>query len=124
MNRNDLLVGLAIGLVLSLTVAVGVAWYFMRAQNAGTDAVDDTLETEINGAGPCSGDGTAGGNNARAAKFVSLETDQDGKLTLAEFTADRQPAEAARWFERRDVDSDGFVNRTEYLPVMPLSKGR
>ena len=115
------MVGLAIGLVLSLTLAVGVAWYFMRAQNAGPDAVQGTLETEINGAGARGGGAAAGDTSKRAAKFESLDTDKDGKLTLAEFTADRQSAEAARWFERRDVDHDGFVNRTEYLPEMPLS---
>ena len=56
------------------------------------------------------------------AKFDALDTDKDGKLTLTEFTGDRQPAEAARWFERRDVDRDGSVSREEYLPGLPLSK--
>ena len=43
MKAVSLIVGLAIGLALSLTVAVGVAWYFMRAQSAGPDAVQETL---------------------------------------------------------------------------------
>ena len=34
-----MIVGLAIGLALSLTVALGVAWYFMRDQNTGAVAV-------------------------------------------------------------------------------------
>ncbi len=130
MKAVSLIVGLAIGLALSLTVAVGVAWYFMRAQNAGPDAVQATLEMETDGARPQDAgvvvlknaiENAARVATERSAKFDALDTDKDGKLTLTEFTGDRQPAEAARWFERRDADHDGFVNRTEYLPEMPLS---
>ena len=130
MKAVSLIIGLAIGLALSLTVALGVAWYFMRAHNTGPDAVQGTLETEPNGARPRGAAGLAPESASeradkvtgeRSAKFDALDTDKDGKLTLIEFTGDRQPAEAARWFERRDVDHDGFVNRTEYLPEMPLS---
>jgi hypothetical protein len=116
MHRKYLIVGLAIGLALSLTVALGVAWSFMREQNAGPDAVQGTLETEINGARPRGGGGAAAGNNVRAAKFAELETDKDGKLTLAEFGVGRKPAEAAKWFKRRDADHDGFLGREEFLP--------
>jgi tRNA A-37 threonylcarbamoyl transferase component Bud32 len=55
-------------------------------------------------------------NNVRAAKFAELDTDNDSKLTLAEFGVGRKPAEAAKWFERRDADHDGFLSREEFLP--------
>jgi hypothetical protein len=116
MKAVSLIVGLAIGLALSLTVALGVAWYFMRAQNAGPDAVQGTLEMEIDGARPRGGGVVAGDNNPRAAKFAELDLDKDGKLTLAEFSGARKTAEAAKWFERRDADHDGFLSREEFLP--------
>ena len=117
MKAVSLIVGLAIGLALSLTVAVGVARYFTRQQNAGPDAVQSTVEMETDGARPRGGGGAAvGDNNARAAKFEALDTDKDGKLTLAEFSGARKTAEAAKWFERRDADHDGFLSREEFLP--------
>jgi len=122
MNRNYLIIGLAIGLALSLTVAVGVAWYYMRDQNAGSDAVQGTSETEINGARPRGDGGAAAANNVRAAKFAELDTDKDGKLTPAEFGVGRKPAEAAKWFERRDADHDGFLSREEFLPFSARPK--
>ena len=125
MKAVSLIVGLAIGLALSLTVALGVAWYFMRDQNTGAVAVQNTLETETTGARPRGAGGSAAeGASERAAKIEALDTDKDGKLTLIEFTGDREPGEAARWFERRDVDHDGFVSLTEYLPALPLSEAR
>lgn len=133
MKAVSLIVGLVIGLALSVTLAVGVAWYFMRAQNTGPDAVQGTLETQTTGMRP-RGDGGPAAEGAsekaarvareRAAKFEALDTDKDGKLTLTEFTGDREPGEAARWFERRDVDHDGSVSREEYLPALPLSEAR
>jgi len=115
-NRNYLIVGLAIGLALSFTAALGVAWYFVRERNAGPDAVQDTLGTENNGARPRGGGGAAAANNVRAAKFAELDTDKDDKLTLAEFGVGRKPAEAAKWFARRDADQDGSLSREEFLP--------
>jgi serine/threonine protein kinase len=53
---------------------------------------------------------------ARAAKFAELDTDQDGRLSLSEFSGARKPAGAAQWFERRDVNKDGFLTREEFLP--------
>ena len=125
MKAVSLIVGLAIGLALSLSVALGVAWYFMRAQNAGLAAVESAATEPapivVGGGG---GRAPAGVTSERASKFEVLDTDKDGKLTLSEFTADRQSAEAARWFERRDLDHDGFVSRTEYQPGLPLSAPR
>lgn len=40
MNRNYLIVGLCIGLVLGLSVTAGVTWFFMRQQAARTSAAE------------------------------------------------------------------------------------
>ncbi|HWN96443.1 MAG TPA: EF-hand domain-containing protein [Methylomirabilota bacterium] len=116
MKRTFLFIALGVGVALGLSVAVGVAWYFMRTQNEGTTAIRATSETEPIEPGAGGADGAAGGNNARATKFVEHDTDQDGKLSLAEFSVGRKPAEAAKWFERRDADHDGFISREEFLP--------
>jgi hypothetical protein len=112
MKRPFLIVALLVGLALGLSVVVGVAWYFMRTQDATPES-----EPGVGGAGRASG-----GNNVRATKFAELDTDQDGKLTLAEFGVGRKPAEAAKWFERRDVDHDGFISREEFLPFSAVPK--
>jgi hypothetical protein len=57
--------------------------------------------------------------NDRAAAFKKLDTDQDGKLSKAEFSAARPPADADLWFTRRDADRDGFISRKEYLAEPP-----
>lgn len=59
--------------------------------------------------------------NPRIAKFAELDTNQDGRLNLVEFTAAREAKEAERWFRRRDIDGNGVVNLTEYAPELPLS---
>jgi hypothetical protein len=112
MKRTYLIGTLVIGLVLGLSVMAGVAWYFMRAQDSAPE-----YEPGVGGATRASG-----GNNARAAKFAELDTDQDGALTPAEFGVGRKPAEAAKWFERRDVDHDGFISRDEFLPFSAMPK--
>lgn len=58
----------------------------------------------------------------RAALFRKLDVDGDGKLSRAEFSAGRAPADAAEWFARRDADGDGFISRAEFLPGSPLGK--
>ena len=47
MNRNYLIVGLCIGLVLGLSVAVGVAWFFMRQQAIRTSVADARAEETV-----------------------------------------------------------------------------
>ena len=58
----------------------------------------------------------------RAPLFKRLDVDGDGKLSRAEFSVGRSPADAADWFARRDADGDGFVSREEFLPGSPLGK--
>ncbi len=58
----------------------------------------------------------------RAAAFARLDTDGDAKLSRAEFSAGRAPADAENWFKQRDVNEDGFLSREEYLPGSPLPK--
>jgi len=63
-----------------------------------------------NGAGP------------RADAFEKLDADGDGKLSRTEFGADREAADAEKWFAERDADGNGFINRDEFLPERPLTK--
>ena len=58
----------------------------------------------------------------RAKNFVALDKDGDGKLSKQEFSANRQPDEANRWFSMRDKNGDGYVDADEYLPPSPNSK--
>lgn len=61
--------------------------------------------------------------NPRIDKFAELDTDQDGRLSIAEFGAGRSPKYAARWFERRDADHDGFLSLAEFVPQSAASVG-
>lgn len=54
------------------------------------------------------------GSQERAAMFQKLDADKDGRLTKAEFSGKRNPAEAAAWFHARDVNGDGVVDAAEY----------
>jgi hypothetical protein len=115
MKRTFLIVALLVGLALGLSVAVGVAWYVIRGRPTAVPVATSEIEpTDAGAGGP--GGAVSGNNNVRAAKFVEHDTDQDGKLSLAEFSVGRKPAEAAKWFERRDVNHDGFISREEFLP--------
>ena len=60
----------------------------------------------------------------RLGKFVELDTDKNGKLNLTEFGKDRKPAEAEKWFKKRDVDGDGSISKFEFLPAAVPSKPR
>lgn len=62
-------------------------------------------------------------DNPRVDKFAKLDTDQDGKLSLTEFSIDRTPKFAAKWFERRDADRDGFLSLAEFVPQSASSPG-
>jgi len=75
-----------------------------RQAGAGTDAAPAAVEKR------------------RVADFGRKDTDRDGKLSRAEFSAGRDPADAEKWFGLRDVDGDGFVSREEYVPAGPLPK--
>jgi len=75
------------------------------------------MESPPAGATAAGAGGGGGGNqNARVAKFETLDLDKDGLLSLAEFTAGRKPAEAEKWFKLRDVNQDGFIGREEFMP--------
>lgn len=65
---------------------------------------------------------TRAGENVRAANFARLDTDKDGKLSKAEFSAGRAAAEAEKWFGLRDANEDGFISREEFLPGSPLPR--
>jgi serine/threonine-protein kinase len=54
--------------------------------------------------------------NPRVASFVDRDTDHDGKLSFAEFSAGRDAVDAERWFDRRDVDHDNSITFDEYFP--------
>ena len=85
---------------------------------APSNSVDSTVSGE---ATPNPDSEKAPRDNPRIAKFAELDTDHDGQLTLSEFTGERKPKEAEKWFRRRDVDGDGFVSLTEFAPPLPIS---
>ena len=62
-------------------------------------------------------------DNPRVGKFAELDTDQDGLLSLAEFSVGRTPKDAAKWFSRRDADHDGFLSLAEFVPQSASSVG-
>jgi arylsulfatase A-like enzyme len=56
----------------------------------------------------------------RAALFDKRDINKDGRLSLAEFSAGRAPAEAQRLFRLRDANRDSFLSREEFIPRSPL----
>lgn len=106
-------------------VAVGYFWFEsqrpLEIRKAGNSVV-------VRGSGESQPSGSIplepAVNEGRLGKFVELDTDKDGKLNLTEFSGTREPAEATRWFNQRDVDEDGFVSKDEFLPAMPRSKSQ
>ena len=52
---------------------------------------------------------------AEKKTFEELDTDKDGKLTLAEFTPSAKDAEKApKQFKKKDKDEDGFLSKEEF----------
>ena len=64
----------------------------------------------------------------REKLFAQKARDGDGQLSREEFSRDRDPAEAAAWFEARDLDRNGRISRAEFLraqlPQPPKVKQR
>lgn len=68
-------------------------------------------------------DSTAKVDHPRVGKFAELDTDDDGQLTLAEFSSGRKDKEAKKWFDRRDADRDGFLSLAEFVPTSASRAG-
>ncbi|MBC7818706.1 MAG: hypothetical protein IAG10_17595 [Planctomycetaceae bacterium] len=69
------------------------------------------------------GGAKAKADNPRVGKFAGLDIDQDGLLSMAEFSVGRTPKDAAKWFGRRDADHDGFLSLAEFVPQSASSAG-
>ena len=57
----------------------------------------------------------------QAERFAKADTNKDGKLDKAEFTAmlpDQMKANADAIFARRDTDKDGFISKAEMMAPM------
>ncbi len=54
--------------------------------------------------------------NPRIDRFAELDTDQDGRLSIAEFGVGRSANHAAKWFGLRDADHNGFLTPEEFVP--------
>ncbi len=52
---------------------------------------------------------------AREKQFLQKDKDGDGKLSWAEFSAGRDPADAEGWFKARDVDGDKSLSKEEFV---------
>ena len=58
----------------------------------------------------------------RAKQFTRLDVNNDQQLTREEFSANRKPEEADRFFKLRDVDNNKLISREEFLPPAPVGK--
>lgn len=98
-------------------------WFENQPSGASQSGVDGRAESTFEDSGTGFDRRTAAGNhNARAAKFEALDLDRDGMLSLTEFARGRKPVEAEKWFKLRDVNTDGFISREEFLPFSPVPK--
>jgi hypothetical protein len=120
MKNVALLVGVGISCFLAGVITCYLWFRIQPPQTSLSETEPPVTEAPSAGEG-----GGAGGNaNARAAKFATLDSDQDGRLSLAEFSVGRGTTEAAKWFGRRDADRDGFLSRQEFLPFSASTETR
>jgi len=119
MKRVALLFAIGVSCFLAGVIVTSL-WF--RSQIPATGTTPETALGESRPGGDVSI--PAGNDNSRAAKFEALDTDHDGKLSLAEFGVGRSPADATKWFGRRDADHDGFISRQEFLPFSAKSETR
>lgn len=51
---------------------------------------------------------------AGESRFAKMDTDKDGKISLAEFTgAAKKPENASKAFTKKDTDKDGSLSKKE-----------
>jgi serine/threonine-protein kinase len=111
-NRNGIIDGGEAG---EGVVALGWAG-LIRAHRSESAASDETVPSEVDRVLFALDPG-----NARVDRFAELDTDNDGRLSLAEFGVGRKPKSAAKWFGLRDVDQDDFLSPAEFVPLSAVS---
>jgi len=63
----------------------------------------------------------AAGAGTRASGFVRLDADEDGVITMTEFSAGKKRS-VAKAFHRLDKDDDGLISPPEFFGVKNLTK--